>query len=107
MYHEIMEEQAKVEVALKQLNIRGKAYAIAERDYNIAIAVEILRLRTEGQPVTIVEKLARGLPKVANLRMERTIAETMYKSAMEAINVLKLKIKIMEAQYDREYGNTR
>jgi hypothetical protein len=39
--------------------------------------------------------------------MKRIIAETMYKSTLEAINVLKLKIRIMENQYDKEWGNTK
>lgn len=103
MYNDIMEEQAKLDVALSLLKKRGQAYAEAERDYSIALRTEIMLLRENGQPVTIISQLAKGEPNVAKLRTQRTIAETLYKSALEAINVLKLKIRIMEAQYDREY----
>ena len=102
-----MEEQAKLDVALGLLKTRGKSYAEAERDYTIALRTEIMRLREEGNPVTIILQLAKGKPEVANLRTQRTIAETLYKSALEAINVLKLKIRIMENQYDKEWNNTK
>lgn len=107
MYHEIMEEVAKMEMALSQLKKRGKTYAEAERDYKIAMRSEILKLRDDGQPATLVLQLCYGTSNIANLRMARDIAEALYKSALEAINVLKLKIRIMEAQYDREYGSTK
>ena len=106
MYHEIMEEQAKLEVALSLLKKRGKAFAEAERDYTIALRSEIMKLRDEGHPVTIIIQLAKGNSNVAQLRTQRTINETLYRSSLEAINVLKLKIRIMEAQYDREWGNS-
>jgi hypothetical protein len=106
MYNEIMNEVQVMEQALKQLGIRGKAYAEAERDYKIAMRSEILRLRDEGKPATLILQLCYGTPSIAKLRLERDIAETMYKSALEAINVKKLKIRIMENQYDKEWGNT-
>jgi hypothetical protein len=107
MYHEIMEEQQKLDVALKQLNKRGKDFAEAQRDYYIARASAIMNLRAEGKPVTLVLPLVKGIREVADLEMKRIIAETMYKSTLEAINVLKLKIRIMENQYDKEWGNTK
>jgi hypothetical protein len=102
-----MEEQAKLETALHQLKKRGEAFAQAERDYKIALRVEILKLRDEGQPATLVLNLCYGTPNIANLRMQRDIAEALYKSALEAINIFKLKIRVMTNQYDKEYGNTQ
>ena len=106
MYNDIMNEVAIMEAALKQLGERGKVYAKAEMDYKIAMRTEILRLRDEGQKVTVIKDLCYGTPSIAKLRLDRDIAETMYKSALEAINVKKLKIRIMENQYDKEWGNT-
>lgn len=107
MYNEIMREVAVMETALKELGLRGKKFADAERLYKIAMRVEILKLRDEGQPATLVLQLCYGTPSIAKLRYERDLSETMYKSALEAINVFKLKIRIMENQYDREWGNTK
>jgi hypothetical protein len=101
-----MNEVHIMEQALKELGKRGKAYAHAEQDYKIAMRTEILKLRDEGKPATLVLQLCYGTPTIAKLRLDRDIAETMYKSALEAINVKKLKIRIMENQYDKEWGNT-
>ena len=107
MYNEIMREVAVMEQALKELGKRGRKLAEAERAYKIAMRVEILKLRDEGKPATLVLQLCYGTPSIAKLRYERDLAETMYKSALEAVNVYKLKIRIMENQYDKEYGNTK
>ena len=106
MYQEIMSTQELLEKALSELKKRGKEFATAERDYKIAMRTEILKLRDEGQPATLVLQLCYGTPSIAKLRFERDLAETMYKSALEAINVYKLKIRIMENQYDKEWNNT-
>jgi len=102
-----MREVAVMEQALKELGKRGRKLAEAERAYKIAMRVEILKLRDEGKPATLVLQLCYGTPSIAKLRYERDLAETMYKSALEAVNVYKLKIRIMENQYDKEYGNTK
>ena len=107
MYNNIMNEVAIMEQALKELGKRGKAYAYAEQDYKIALAKEMLVLRDSKVPVTIIRDLCYGTPSIAKLRLDRDIGETMYKSALEAINVKKLKIRIMENQYDKEWGNTK
>lgn len=107
MYNQIMNEVAIMEAALHQLKDRGKAYAQAEQLYKIALAKEMLILRDNKIPVTIMRDLCYGTPSIAKLRLDRDIAETMYKSALEAINVKKLKIRIMENQYDKEWGDTK
>ena len=105
MYNEIMEEQAKLEEALQQLKKRGIKLAESERDYKIALRTEILKLRDAGQPATLVLNLAYGTPEIAKLRMERDIAEALYKSALEAINIYKLKVRIMENEYDKTWSS--
>ena len=107
MYNDIINEVSIMEQALKELGKRGKVYAQAEMDYKIAMRTEILKLRDEGKPATLVLQLCYGTPTIAKLRLDRDIAEVMYKSALEAINVKKLKVRIMENQYDKEWGNTK
>jgi len=107
MYHEIMKEIEIMEIALKQLGERGKTLAIAEQDYKIALASEMLRLKEKGEKATIMKDLCYGTPHIAKLRLDRDIAEVMYKSASEAIQVKKYKVKIMENQYDKEWGTTK
>lgn len=104
IWQEIQSRLDLLDVALKEVGKRGREYAEAESEYRTALAVEILRLRNdEGYPVTLVPDLARGNPNVARLKVERDCKESLYKAALEAINVNKLRIKILEAEYDREY----
>ena len=101
----IGEKVALLDAAITQLGKRGKAYAQAEMDYKIALAKKILEERDKGTPVTIISDICRGSPSIAKLRLERTCAEVVYKSAMEAINGYKLQIRMMDSQLSREWGN--
>ena len=106
-YNSIMHEVDIMESALKQLGVRGNAFATAERDYKIALAKQILLFKAEGKPATLILNLCYGTNEIANLRMNRDIAEVMLKSAHEAINVKKIKIRVMSNEYDKVWGNTK
>lgn len=92
--------------ALEQLGKRGRAYAEAERNYRAALSAEILKERDEGMPVTIISDVCRGKAKIAEKKLKRDIAESLYKAAMEAINVYKLEINLLREQIDREWNRT-
>ncbi len=81
---------------------RGKNRAIAERDYRVELAKEMLRLRAEGVPVTIISDLCRGNEKIADLKLDRDIAETLYESNMQFIYKTKLNIDIVMKQIEAE-----
>jgi hypothetical protein len=51
--------------------------------------------------------LARGNERIANLKMNRDVKETLYKSALEAINVYKLQIRLISEQLEREWGQSK
>ena len=44
------------------------------------------------------------LPDIAELCMQRDIAEVVYKASMEAINVYKLEVNLLREQIDREWN---
>ena len=104
LINELKGKTALLDSALNQLGIRGRAYAQAEQDYRIALAEKILMERTNGIPVTIISDVCRGDRKIAKLKFERDVAETVYKAALEAINTYKLQIKLLESQIDREWN---
>lgn len=54
--------------------------------------------------MTIISDICRGSTQIAGLRFERDCAEVVYKSAMEAINSMKLQIRLMDSQLGREWG---
>lgn len=100
---EIGAKSAMLDAAVKQLGVRGRAYAQAERDYKVALAEKIIREREKGTPVTIISDICKGDTEIARLRFERDCAEVVYKSAMEAIQSIKLQIRIIDAQIEREW----
>lgn len=103
LMNEIAAKTASLDKSIRALRGLGTAYAQAEHDYKEALAKKILVERDKGTPVTIISDVCRGDPHIAKLRFERDVAEVVYKAAMEAINGLKLQIKILDAQIEREW----
>lgn len=103
LIQEIGVKSSLLDAAVKQLGVRGKAYAQAERDYKVALAKRIMQEREKGTPVTIISDVCRGDTEIARLRFERDCAEVVYKSAMEAIQSIKLQIRILDSQIEREW----
>jgi len=94
----------KLTIAGQQMKRYGNELAEAERDYKICLREEALRLRsTQDMPVTLIQQVVYGIPDVANKRFKRDVAEAMYKTSQEAINTLKLKIRILDSQISREW----
>ena len=101
----LMEE---LTISIKKLRQTGNALAEAERDYKIALRQEALKLRVENDmPVTLINQIIFGVPEVAEKRYKRDIAETMYQTNQEHINATKLKLRLLESQLSREWGNEK
>lgn len=105
LIQEIGVKSSLLDAAVKQLGVRGKAYAQAERGYKVALAQKIIQEREKGTPVTIISDICKGDHEIARLRFERDCAEVVYKSAMEAIQSIKLQIRILDAQVSREWSS--
>jgi hypothetical protein len=104
---EIMDKSRMLDVAISEMKRRGQKYAEAERDYRVALAKQMLTERDNGMPVTIISDICKGKSEIAQLRFSRDCAEVLYKSAMEAINSMKLQIRLMDSQLDREWGTAK
>lgn len=91
--------------SIKVLRANGQKLAEAERDYKIMLRQEALKLRANDMPVTLINSIVYGIPEVAEKRLQRDIAETTYTANQEHINVTKLKLRILESQLAREWGN--
>ena len=102
----MLDLQGKVQLldsALRQVGKRGRDYAQAEHDYRIALAQKIAIERDKGTPVTIISDVCRGNPEIAKAKFNRDVAEITYKAALEACNVYKLQLRLLENQIDREF----
>ena len=105
----VNELQAKIkelEVSLKQLRTSGTNYAQAEKDYKILLRQECLKLRDDGMAIGMIDKTCYGLPSVAEARFKRDVAETVYRANLEAINSIKLQMRIIENQLSREWSSS-
>ena len=103
--NELNTKLQELNVSIKKLRETGSEYAKAEREYKLLLRQEILKLRDEGQAIGVITLTCYGIPSVAEARFKRDIAETIYKANQEAINSIKLQIRIIESQIQREYGN--
>ena len=104
LLNELQQKLKELDISVKQLRKSGSSYAKAERDYKIKLREECLKLRDEGMAIGMIDKTAYGIPSVADLRFQRDCAETVYKANQESINSIKLQIRILESQIDREWG---
>ena len=103
LYNELQTKKKELEISIKQLRKSGTAYAQAEKDYKILLRQECLKLRDEGMAIGMIDKTCYGIPSVAEARFKRDVAEAVYKANQEAINSIKLQIRLIENQLQREY----
>jgi len=105
LYNELESKIQELEVSIRSLRKTGNNYAEAERDYKILLRQEVLKLRDEGQAIGVITLTCYGIPSVAEARFKRDVAETIYKANLEAINSIKLQLRLLENQIQREYGS--
>lgn len=95
MWNDIEKAIEDLKTTLSEYKKYQKDYAIKEKKYRVALSKRLLELRAEGQAVTHLADIARGM---------EDIAEGLVRSAEEGINFYKLKIREMESQYNKEWG---
>lgn len=102
----ILELQAKtkqLEKAVAELRINGTELAKAEKDYKVLLRQECLKLRDEGMAIGMIDKVCYGIPSVAEARFKRDVAKTTYDANQDFINSIKLQLRLIESQIQRDY----
>jgi len=105
LYNELESKIQELEVSIRSLRKTGTNYAEAERDYKVLLRQEVLKLRDEGQAIGVITLICYGIPSVAEARFKRDTAEAIYRANQEAINSIKLQLRLLESQIQREYGS--
>ena len=90
---------------LEALRRTGQQYAENEADYRKALRIAILNERQKGTPVTIIGDVCRGQEQIAEAKRRRDCSEAIYKASQEAINVIKLRIRMVDAQITRIWNS--
>lgn len=108
LFQEITRLTNELDVAVRQLRKSGSDLAEAERNYKVCLRKEALKLRAEkNMPVTLINQIIYGVQEVANLRFDRDVKEAVYQANLESINSTKLKLRILENQLNREWGQAK
>ena len=105
LYNELQTKTQQLDISIKQLRTSGTEYAQAEKNYKVLLRQECLKLRDEGMAIGMIDKTCYGIPSVAEARFKRDVAEAVYKANLEAINSIKLQMRLLENQLQREWGN--
>ena len=103
LWEEINLKQNQLDQALKTFRTNGTALADAERIYKEAVSKEALKLRDEGMAVSLIDKVIYGLPSISTLRFNRDVAKVVYDANIEAINIKKLELRILQRQFEVDY----
>ena len=107
LFNELQRLTNDLNISIKKLRETGTDFAQAERDYKITLREEALKLRAEkGMPVTLIQQVVYGVPEVANKRFTRDVKEAIYQANQEAINSIKLQMRIIEGQLNREWSSS-
>ena len=104
LYDELTKLTGQLEASIKMLRQNGTAYAQAEKEYKILLRTECLRLRDEGMAIGMIDKTCYGIPSVAEARYRRDCADAVYTANKEAINSIKLRMRLVENQLQREWS---
>jgi hypothetical protein len=104
LHEELQIKTNQLDASIKQLRKNGTAYAEAEKAYKILLRTECLKPKDEGMAIGMIDKTCYGIPSVAEARFKRDIAETVYKANQEAINSIKLQMRLIESQLSREWS---
>lgn len=106
LVQELNSKTSQLDYSIKQLRKTGTDYAKAEKEYKVLLRLECLKLRDEGMAIGMIDKTCYGIPSIAEARFKRDVAEAVYKANIEAINSIKLQMRLLEAQIAREWGAT-
>lgn len=108
LFNELSQKIKELNISIQSLRKTGTEFAEAEKEYKIKLREEALKLRAEkGMPVTLIQQVVYGIPEVAQKRYMRDIKEAVYQANQEAINSIKLQIRVIENQLQREWGASK
>lgn len=95
----------KLNLAINELAKNGRAYAQAEYDYKTKLNEIALKKRADGEAIGMITLTIYGDKEVALARLKRDIAKVTYDASIEFINSVKLQLRLLDSQAQREWNN--
>ena len=105
LHQRIDELTGQLQDELATLKSSGCQLAENEAEYRMRLRIAILEERDKGTPVTVISDVCRGREDIAELKRLRDCSEAIYKASQEAVNVLKLRIRVLNDEIDREWNS--
>ena len=105
LINEIQDTYDELREAVNKLQADGTEKAKTEQAYRISLKQEALKMKADGMSVTLIDKVVYGVDDVAKKRFDRDVAATMYDNTIERINMLKLRLRILDEQANREWNS--
>lgn len=96
-----------LDLALAEAKKRGRYMVEKEAAYYTAKAQESFRLLEAGYANTYISTVIKGRPGVSEAMGGYHEAEVLYKNSLDAINVFKLKLRVLEGEQQREWDQSR
>ena len=93
--------------SINSLRKTGSKLAKDEADYRMVKYENILKLKEKGERATLIPLMVNGIKEVADARFKRDISQVTYDANKDHINATKLKIRVLESQIAREWGNAK
>lgn len=104
MWAEIQKTLSSLDLALAQAKTRGLEYSKAEAAYYTAKDRRVRELMEDGLSATAIQMIVKGEESVNDKLQHFRNMEVLYKNALEAVNVYKLRLRVLESQYEREWS---
>lgn len=99
---ELREVSKRLDTASKGIFTLAREKAEKERDYRKALAQEIMKLRAEGLPATLINDVARG--RVADLKFSRDLSTDTFKASIESLGATKVQASVLQTVH-KKYNN--
>lgn len=92
---ELHSASQRLDKGSKELFNLARKFAEAESKYRQGLAIEIDRLKQEGQSVTLILDIAKG--NTAKLMEERDLAEFMFTGARDSLKAIETQISALQS----------
>ena len=102
-YQEMRDLDKLLDLALKEAVARGRAMTAAEAKYYTVKDIRVRQLMEDGLSATAINMSIKGEPEVNEAMHQYHDFEVEYKNACEAINVYKLRMRILESEIERDW----
>ena len=99
---QMIKTSQRIDKATKEIHKMARKKAETEFEYRKALGKQITTLKADNMPVTLVADVARA--NVAELKLERDLADGLYKSSIESLRALQSELSGLQtiARYQEE-----